>query len=168
LKKGSPQLQVLSGNLLDEVGRQGELTARKLLTSLRVDNHTWFEVAPLGDKWETTDFYAELRPINNFVPVALFQVKTAIKRIRKNARFFKCQVPKKDIIRMMQIPVPIYILGVCEQSERVFAIAIEKTRKNGLTKISTKNEITFQTLPALHADIVSWWQSAGKNKPKFL
>ena len=164
----SAKAQILSGNLLDDVGRQGELTARKLLTTLRIDNKAWFDVAPLGDKWQTTDFYAELRPENNSVPVVLFQVKTAVKRVRKNAKFFKCQIHKKDITRMGQIPVPIYVLGVCEKSERVFAIAVAKTRKTGITKISTKNEITLQSLTALHADIVSWWQSGGTNTPKFL
>lgn len=127
------------------------------LTSFKTFPRPLFRVARLGEKWQTTDFYAELDSVRGRIPAALFQVKTPLKGLRRLQTNITVNLSRSDVVRLSKIPLPVYVLGVCEKSERVFARAVPKIRKTGIKSIPVTHELSEPNLKLLHGEIADYW-----------
>ena len=99
--------------------KRGEKIAYLALTDYAGGKKPLMRPAFLGQKWPTIDYYAELEGDNKQTPVALFQVKTTGKGVDKAKKSLPIKLKKEDAKRLARIPLPAYVIGVCELSRRV-------------------------------------------------
>jgi hypothetical protein len=153
------------GELKDVLGERGEKIAYLALTDYAGGKKPLMRPAFLGQKWPTIDYYAELEGDNKQTPVALFQVKTTGKGVDKAKKSLPIQLKKSDARRLARIPLPAYVIGVCETTRRVFVRAIAKGDK-GIAAIPLKYELTPAALKALHKEITAHWKANKPQKPQ--
>jgi hypothetical protein len=153
------------GELMNVLGDRGEAMAYLALTDYAGGNKPLIRPAFLGQKWPTIDYYAELEGDNKQTPVALFQVKTTGKGVDKAKKSLPIQLKKEDAKRLARLPLPAYVIGVCETTRRVFVRAVAKGDK-GIAAIPAKYELTPAALRALHQEIVTHWKANKPQKPK--
>lgn len=163
-----PKKKVIPSTATNLLGERGEKIAFLALTDYSVFPKPLFQLAFLGDKWPSADFYAELLQIRGHQPAVLFQVKTSARGLRKGSKSLGVQLSKRDVGRLDRIPLPAYVLGVCEHSKQVFARIVEKKRIKGIATISTKNKLTPAKLKLMHAEIAAWWKDSKNTKSKFI
>ncbi|EEF63339.1 hypothetical protein [Pedosphaera parvula] len=153
---------IQQGELTNIRGERGEKIAYLALTDYAGGNKPLIRPAFLGEKWPTLDYYAELEGDGKQTPVALFQVKTSGKGVNNAKKSLPVQLTKKDVERLALLPIPAYVIGVCESTWRVFVRAIAKGSK-GMATIPAHYELTPTNLRALHAEIAAHWKA---NTPK--
>jgi hypothetical protein len=156
------QTSVETGELMNVLGERGEKIAYLALTDYIGGSKPLIRPAFLGEKWPTVDYYAELEGDGKQTPVALFQVKTSGKGLDQKKKSLPIQLTKNDAERLARLPIPAYVIGVCETSRKVFVRAVEKKGK-GMTTIPSKYKLTPSNLRALHREIVAHWKA---NTPK--
>lgn len=160
--KKAKQSDVERGELTNILGERGEKIAYLALTDYAGGKKPLIRPAFLGEKWPTLDYYAELCGDGKQTPVALFQVKTSGKGVNKAKKSLPIKLTKDDAGRLALLPIPAYVIGVCESSRRVFVRAVAKGGK-GIAAIPTCYELTPTNLKALHAEIAAHWKA---NTPK--
>ena len=133
--------------------------AELALTSFKSFPKPLFRIARLGEKWPTTDFYAEIKGQTKGIPAALFQIKTPINGLASGSGAIHVHLPKADVLRLSKHPLPAYLLGVCHKSQRVFIRAIPKTRKNGIARIPITHELLEPNVKVLRDEILTYWSS---------
>jgi hypothetical protein len=148
----------LVGEVANDRGTRGEHMAELALTSFDTFPAALFRIARLGEKWPTTDFYAELKRVNG-VPAALFQIKTPMTGLQPGQTELRLTSPKRDVLRLSKNPMPAYLLGVCHDTKRVFVRAIPKNLRRGINSIPTTHELTEPNVKVLHDEIEAFWAS---------
>jgi hypothetical protein len=147
------------GQVANAIGERGEGMAELALTSFETFPKPLFRVARLGAKWQTTDLYVELEKVRARIPAALFQVKTPVRGLRTNQTQITVHLSKSDVVRLSKIPLPVYVLGVCHKTERVFVRAVPKSRKKGITAVPITHELDEPNLQRLHDEIAAYWST---------
>jgi hypothetical protein len=133
--------------------------AELALTVFKTSPRPRFRVARLGDKWPTTDFYCELIGGRKGIPAALFQIKTPLNGLAQGQTALHVHLSKRDVVRLSRHPLPAYLLGVCHKTQRVFARAIPKTRKQGIVTIPVTHELLEPNVQVLRDEIAAYWSS---------
>jgi hypothetical protein len=154
--------EVEKGELTNIRGERGEKIAYLALTDYAGGEKPLIRPAFLGEKWPSLDYYAELEGNGKQTPVALFQVKTSGKGVNKAKKSLPIQLTKADAERLALLPIPAYVIGVCESTWRVFVRAVEKGGK-GIAAIPAHYELTPANLKVLHKEIAAHWKA---NTPK--
>lgn len=163
--KKTKQSFVQQGELTNIRGERGEKIAYLALTDYAGGSKPLIRPAFLGEKWPTLDYYAELEGDGKQTPVALFQVKTSGKGVNKAKKSLPVQLTKEDAERLALLPIPAYVIGVCESTWKVFVRAVAKGGK-GIAAIPAHYELTPANLRALHAEIAAHWKANAPKSPQ--
>ena len=163
--KKAKQSDAERGELTNILGERGEKIAYLALTDYAGGKKPLIRPAFLGEKWPTLDYYAELADDGKQTPVALFSVKTTGKGINKATKSLPIKLTKDDAARLALLPIPAYVIGVCESTERVFVRAVAKGGK-GIAAIPIRYELKEKNLKALHAEIAAHWKANTPNHPQ--
>src|SRR5437667_8835686 len=98
----------------DLIGKRGEAIVTARLMDFCGNLEPYFDVHPLGEKCPTFDYLVELVNAGNSVPYFLAQVKSTRKGFTENSRRLLVQVDAEYVLRMVQCPLPTYLIGVDE------------------------------------------------------
>jgi hypothetical protein len=151
--------------LRDVTGFRGEKIVELCLTEYSAFARPLFRPGFLGDKWPAIDFYVELNGVRGKRPYFLIQSKATSASLNSQATSLRISSTKKDIVRLLQIPGPTYILGVHEPSRRVFAKSVHTgVAARGITRIQLTHELTTTNLRRLYDEVRNYWRSTG-HKP---
>jgi hypothetical protein len=152
--------------LLNKImGKRGENRAYLALTEFLPANKLLFNPAFLGETWPTCDYYVELESVRNARPVFLAQVKTKKTGFDSARGIMRTRVTKSDVHRLSRLPLPTYVIAICETTHRVFIRAVLKGTASGFNVIPAKFEATGQNLQILHQEVKTFWKSANM-KPR--
>jgi Domain of unknown function (DUF4365) len=148
--------------ITDYVGGRGEAIAFARLTkAYRIDSDLpFFWPHSLGEKCETFDFLVELVDAGEKTPFFFVQVKTTRKDFTGNQRppRLRVEVSEKDIRRIIAYPAPTYVVGVHEDEERTFIIAVHGTMSEAIPSITTAHELTGDILRRLWDEVREFWR----------
>lgn len=154
-------------DLRDIIGSRGEKLAELCLTNYDDFPGPLFRPGFLGDKWPAIDFYVELNGVDGRRPYFLAQVKSTAGALRDASPSLAVGTKRKDIVALLQIPGPTYILGVHEPSGRVFARSVHAgTTVTTVRSIPVTHELTSTNLAVLHREVRDFW-STSAYKPEF-
>jgi hypothetical protein len=148
--------------ITDFIGGRGEAIAFARLTKLCREGSDlpYFWPHYLGEKCETFDFLVELVDAGEQTPFFFVQVKSTRKtftRSRRPARL-QVEVSEKDVRRMVAYPAPTYVVGVQQEEERAFIIAVHGTMREAIPSITTAHELTSDTLGRLWNEVRDFWR----------
>jgi len=161
----SASAMATTAHLQDVTGFRGEKIVELCLTEYSNFRKPLFRPGFLGDKWPAVDFYVELDGVRHRRPYFLIQCKATSTKLVPGAKSLKISATKKDVLRLLQIPGPTYILGVHEPSRRVFVKSVHTgIDVRGITRIQLANELTSENLQRLYNEVRNYWRSTG-HKP---
>jgi Domain of unknown function (DUF4365) len=148
--------------ITDFIGGRGEAIAFARLTKLcREDSDLpFFWPHFLGEKCETFDFLVELVDAGERTPFCFVQVKATRKRFTRSQQSprLRVEVSERDVRRMVAYPAPTYVVGVHEEEERAFIIAVHGTMREAIPSITTAHELTPDTLRRLWEEVREFWR----------
>ena len=146
--------------LRDVTGFRGEKIVELCLTEYSAFRAPLFRPGFLGDKWPAIDFYVELNGVRDKRPYFLIQSKSTSAALNPRATSLKISSKKEDVVRLLQIPGPTYILGVHEPSRRVFAKSVHTgVAARAITRIEFTHELTPVNLQKLYEEVRDYWRS---------
>ena len=146
-------------------GFRGEKIVELCLTDYSQFARPLFRPGFLGDKWPAIDFYVELNGVRGRRPYFLIQTKATTVRLPAGATNLAISSTKRDVLRLLQIPGPTYILGVHEPSRRVFVKSVHiGVAARAITRIQLAHELTPVNLRRLYDEVRAFWRSTG-HKP---
>jgi hypothetical protein len=145
--------------LQDVTGFRGEKIVELCLTDHSTFPAPLFRPGFLGDKWPAVDFYVELNGVRGKRPYFLVQCKTTSARLTPNATSLRISSTRNDILRLLQIPGPTYLLGVHEPSRRVFVKSVHAgIAVKAITRIQLAHELTAANLRRLYDEVRNFWR----------
>ena len=68
-------------------------------------------------------------------------------------------VSRRDIRRMIDYPVPTYIVGVHERLERAFVVSVHGEMEGPISSITTGHELDCDTLKRLWDEVRAFWET---------
>jgi hypothetical protein len=94
-------------------------------------------------------------------PFFFVQVKTTRKDYTKKQipPRLRVEVSETDVQRMVSYPAPTYVVGVHEDHERAFIIAVHGTMSEAIASITTAHELNVETLRRLWDEVRDFWRS---------
>jgi hypothetical protein len=144
--------------LVDVTGFRGEKIVELCLTDYKGFPRPLFRPGFLGDKWPGIDFYVELATAQSKRFYFFAQAKATTSALTPASTALSISTKKKDIEQLLQIPGPTYILGVHEQSKRVFVRSVHQgTPSRAITRIPVSYELTTENLQALRDEVQRYW-----------
>jgi hypothetical protein len=66
---------------------------------------------------------------------------------------------------MAAFPAPTYVVGVHEDEERAFVVAIHSGMREAVPSITTGHELTAETLKLLWDEVREFWQDRDMTRP---
>jgi hypothetical protein len=151
----------MSAQLQDVTGFRGEKIIELCLTDYAAFPKPIFRPGFLGDKWPAIDFYVELTGVPNKRPYFFVQAKTSSAVLIAGATSLGIASTKRDVLRLLQIPGPTYILGVHEPSKRVFVRSVHRGLPiRAITRIPLAYELTSVNLRRLYREVRDYWRTA--------
>jgi len=153
----------------DFIGGRGEAIAyTRLVRVCRADTDLpYFWPHYLGEKAQTFDFLVELVDAGETTPFFFVQVKTTRKnytRTQKPPRL-RVEVSEEDVRRMVAYPAPTYVIGVHTDEERAFIISVHGSMREAIPSITTRHELTCETLKRLWDEVLAFWQGRDMARP---
>jgi hypothetical protein len=151
--------------LQDAIGSRGEAIVRLCLTNYSTLARPLFRPGFLGDKWPAIDFYVELDGVKGARPYFFVQVKSTASPLAQHATHLRISSAKHDIVRLLEMSGPTYVLGVHEPSHRVFAKSVHQGMSTkSITRIELSHELTIANLIRLYNEVRDYWRSV-QHKP---
>jgi hypothetical protein len=150
-----------SMGISDFIGGRGEAIAYAHLSRVCREQVPYFWPHYLGEKCETFDFLVELVDAGENTPFFFVQVKTTRKdytRAQTPPRL-RVEISEKDVRRMSAFPAPTYVVGVHEEEERAFVISIHGDMRQAIPSMTTRHELTSDTLKLLWDEVRQYWQA---------
>jgi Domain of unknown function (DUF4365) len=151
--------------IADFIGWRGESIASARLSRIcRVASDLpYFIPRHLGEKARTFDFMVELVDTEESPHFFFVQVKTTREDFTKkhDPPRLRVKVSEEDVERMVACPVPTYVVGVHEPSERAFLIAVHGRMSGTIPSITTAHELTPDILQKLWHEVRDFWQDRG-------
>ena len=144
----------------DFIGGRGEVIAYTRLARICRDNDLpYFSPHFLGEKCPTFDFLVELVDAGPRTPFFFVQVKATRKAYTKTQKppWLRVEVSQADVQRMAAYPAPTYVVGVQEEEERAFVVAIYGPMQGAIPSITTGHELTPDTLKQLWDEVRAYW-----------
>lgn len=155
----------MSNELRDVTGYRGEKILELCLTEYTAFPQPLFRPGLLGDKWPAIDFYVELASVPGKRLYFFGQAKATTCELTPRSKVLPISTKKNDIVRLLQIPGPTYLLAVHEPTKRVYVRSVHAgTPAAAITGISLKNELNAANLQALHDEVRNYW-TTNDHKP---
>jgi hypothetical protein len=146
----------------DFIGRVGEAIAFMRLGKLcRVDSDSpYFIPHSLDGKARTFDHLVELVDADESPRFFFVQVKSTRKDFTKNQDppRLRIEVSERDVRRMVACPVPTYVVGVHEPTDRAFLIAVHGEMSEAISSMTTAHELGPDSLEKLWNEVRAFWQ----------
>lgn len=153
--------------ITDYLGGRGEAIAYARLSRVcREGDLPYFWPHYLGEKCETFDFLVELIDAGERTPFFFVQVKTTRKEYTRTQAppRLRVEVSEKDVKRMSTFPAPTYVVGVHEEDERAFVVAVHSGMREAIPSITTGHELTADTLKRLWDEVREFWLPRDMNR----
>jgi hypothetical protein len=154
--------------ITDFLGGRGESIAYACLSRMcREGDLPYFWPHFLGEKCETFDFLVELVDAGEKTPFFFVQVKATRKDYTRSQTpvRLRVEVSEKDIRRMSTFPAPTYVVGVHEEEERAFVVAVHSGMRDAIPSITTGHELTGEILRQLWDEVREFWQARDMSRP---
>jgi hypothetical protein len=120
----------------DLIGKRGEAIFVARLMDFCGNPEPYFDPHWLGDKCPTYDYLVELVNARDSTPYFFVQVKATQKAQTKRERRLVVQVGATEVQRMVECPVPTYLVGVDEPSSDAY-IVFDPWHGDGPDRIDT-------------------------------
>ena len=147
-------------NTRDVVGERGEMICRLALTRFHGDAPL-FRPVFLGDKWPHVDLLVEVVSPGLGARRSFFfaQVKTTRGGYLDNGRLKIPSIARESVEVLAEYPVPVYLFGVDERSERVYIVAVQGNIA-GMSSMSVEHDLTSERRAALRDEVELFWRGA--------
>jgi hypothetical protein len=142
----------------DRIGKRGEAIAIARLMDFWGNPDPYFDVHPLGEKCPTYDYLVELINAGDSVPYFLTQVKSPRKGFSKEGRRLLVQVNAEDVQRMVQCPLPTYVIGVDEPNDRAYVVSVHGNVSGAITSMPSRYPLTPRNLRRLWEEVTAYWK----------
>jgi hypothetical protein len=143
-------------NQSNAIGKRGESIFEVLLTKyIAQKKRRLFDIAFLGDKFPTVDFYVEL--LNGGATKAFFFA--SVKSTRQPS--LNISVPFRELKELSRYDVPTYIFGIDEKRENgylLFANPLSLLRR--AVRIPMRHRIDDAALIKLYDEVNGFWRNS--------
>ena len=141
----------------DMIGKRGEAIVCTCLTNFGGRDLPYFDPHPLGEKCPTFDYLVELIGAGS-VPAYFFaQVKATRRGHSKRSAALKVTVTADDVRRMACSPIPAYLIGVDEPSEKAFIVSIRGRKVGPISSIPTIYPLDETYRKRLWTEVREYW-----------
>jgi len=159
------KLIVMKTDLIEVIGNRGEAIVELCLTDYQAFTRPLFRPGFLGDKWPSIDFYVELVSVRGKRLYFFVQAKATTSALTEMSTSLSISTKRNDIVQLLRIPGPTYILGIHEPSKRVFVRSVHTgVPVKAITRIPVSHELTSRNLRVLHDEVREFWATNG-HKP---
>jgi hypothetical protein len=136
----------------NEIGDLGEA-----IFNVEISRDYIFRPRHLGEKWPSSDFYVELiGPKEHFF--FLVQVKSTSQGFDSKGNL-KIKATSKKLNELNNYFCPTYLAGVDVDSNSVYLIPINKSKRKDLNKLKTKFELNAINRQLLFEDVRDFWEN---------
>lgn len=142
----------------DLVGKRGEAIVTARLMDFCGNLDPYFDVHPLGEKCPTFDYLVELVNAGDSVPYFLAQVKATRRGFTEKRRRLSVRVDREDVRRMVQCPIPTYLIGVNEPRDRAYVVSVHGSMSGPITSMPASYPLTPRNLRRLWEEVTAHWK----------
>jgi hypothetical protein len=144
----------------DQIGRLGELVveigfSRPVAGTYR---RRLFRPTFLGDKYPSVDYLVDvINEASETVGFFFAQVRSTMRERRSDARL-AIKLDAKRYGRLVELPIPTYLIGVDLVHEAAFIVVASKQRITGVSSISTKYSLAEDSVRSrLYEEVCGFW-----------
>jgi hypothetical protein len=141
----------------DLIGKRGEAIVCAGLTDFCGRSLPYFDPHPLGEKCPTFDYLVELLETGHTPAYFFVQVK-ATRQAQMRRAGLKVGVGADDVRRMVNCPVPTYVVGVDEPAGVAYLLSVHGRRRGPISSVPTTHPLTPANLKALWAEVRDHWK----------
>lgn len=146
----------------EAVGRRGEAIVTNLLTRMHGRAAPFFRPLFMGDKTPVIDFFVELiSEAENVAPFFLVQVKATTQGYTRHHPIrLKARVSSRTVSDLVKYPAPTFVIGVDEQNEVSFILAVVDGGLAQLSSFPTSYSLAdLVTIQGLYDEVMAFWQT---------
>ena len=140
----------------DDIGKRGEFIFSACIMNFCGRNLPFFRPYFLGEKAQALDFLVELVDAGDHHRFFFVQVKTTQNGYTKNGRL-RVRVAGKDVHRLAGVPAPTYLVGIDEQREVAYILAILADMKGSISSLPTDFPLDSKNLKRLSQEVEQFW-----------
>lgn len=141
----------------DLIGKRGEAIVCAALLNFCGRETSYFDPHPLGEKCPIFDYLVELVGLGNVPAYFLAQVKATKQGYTGKRVELKAGVSADDVRKMVNCPVPVYVIGVDEPGEVAYLLSVH-SRRGAISSIPTTHPLDPTTLRGLWAEVRDQWK----------
>jgi hypothetical protein len=148
------------GVAADVIGDRGQWLCCLLLTQICSGREEpYFRPTFLGDKHPTFDYLVEL--VDSDAYFFFVQVKSTRQGYRKgeSQKRLRVNVDRDDVRRMVNSPVPAYVMGIDEPQQVGYLLSMNEPRQAGLGGLPTRHLLDCGNLLRLWQEVRNFWAS---------
>ncbi len=144
----------------NDIGDRGEAIFEfRIMEPIGPSRESRFRPCFLGEKWPTIDYLVELVGLSGRSAFFFAQVKTTSKAVTASSKSLSIKVRKKDTDRMVGLPAPTYLIGIDENNETAYIIAVNEALKSDLSSLPVSFPLDATNLERLWDEVDSFWKS---------
>lgn len=136
---------------------QGDLG--EAIFNLALSRDALFRPKHLGEKWPVSDFYVELKGIEEKL-FFVVQVKSSRRGLDTNSKL-KLTAPKANLNKLRKYYAPTYLAGIDVKTEKVYLKPINKNVSSNISSLTTTFELNKTNRKKLYADVKRFWKKSG-------
>lgn len=138
----------------NEIGELGEA-----IFNVEISRDYMFRPRHLGEKWPSSDFYVELIGPKEHI-FFIVQVKSTTQGLDKKNNL-KIQAPATKLQELNRYYCPTYLAGVNVNTDDVYLIPINTSRRKNIGKLSTAFILNTANRKLLFDDVKDFWDNSG-------
>jgi hypothetical protein len=156
----------------NKIGEQAESFVKSLIDT-PIRGRYLFDIVHLGGKWETSDYYVEIRSYKKRRPFFFLQIKGSEAGFNKKKTAVQTKMTLEDLQKFSKFDAPSYLIAVNVKPKRndrvrAFITTIRGSHKNGLTRIPVEFELTESALLGLKKEVYLFWNTTNTKNVKSL
>jgi len=146
-----------AGDLSNAIGERGEAIFASIMTKFHGTLPLFRRPVHLGDKWPFVDYVCELiGPWRTFKPFFFVQVKATMNGYTHEDGRLKVAISATRARALQRFKVPVYLVGVDADSERVFIVGVAG-RVASLSSMHTGTELDVSGRRKLWGEVRQFW-----------
>lgn len=142
----------------DLIGKRGESIVMTRLLDFCGNPVPYFDPHPLGEKCPTYDYLVELVNATESAPYFFVQVKATKKPLTAKRRRLAVQVSVEDVQRMVECPVPTYLVGVDEPAGEAYIVSVHGSLSGAIGSMPAKFPLNPANLKQLWDEVKQYWE----------